>query len=260
MQESTEERVRELVKNAVIDKVDNYEPETSHKPFYSAIFSSEDIFKASILQSMYTTFGMSIWEQMAEILAEGAGFEAETQYDFKENITNDTESEITRIHKQLKQNEIEAGRNNEIEKINDVVESKGTNSTHPEKRVDVYIRKPDNSEYFFDITTVKPNKKEFQTLKRKMLVWMALSKAQDSNSEPNPAIAIPYNPYHPEPYRRWTQENLYGEKQLLVGKKFWNFCAGEEVYDDLINIFEEVGDQVKDRIQHKMNENKKDYS
>lgn len=55
-------------------------------------------------------------------------------------------------------------------------------------------------------------------------------------------IAIPYNPYEPKPYERWTMTGMLDlDKELKVAEEFWNFIGGENVYNDILLCFEEVG-------------------
>ena len=79
----------------------------------------------------------------------------------------------------------------------------GSELKDPDSRVDVMVR-IGRQENYFDITSAKPNKKEFVALKLKLLRWTALRLSQDRDAEVLTRIAIPYNPYHPEPYERWT--------------------------------------------------------
>lgn len=84
--------------------------------------------------------------------------------------------------------------------------------------------------------------KEFVALKLKLLRWTALRLSQDKNANVFTRLAIPYNPYHPESYDRWTLKGLYDLKgrEILVAEKFWNFIASEEIYDDLLEVFQKV--------------------
>jgi type II restriction enzyme len=60
-------------------------------------------------------------------------------------------------------------------------------------------------------------------------------------------LAMPYNPYEPEPYSRWTDGGLYdfSHGEILVGKEFWNHVGRGDVYDDLLDIFSQAGEQVR---------------
>ena len=62
-------------------------------------------------------------------------------------------------------------------------------------------------------------------------------------------IAIPYNPYEPEPYERWTLRGMLDlEQELIVADEFWNFLGGDGVYQDLLNCFERVGIELRPEI------------
>ena len=82
------------------------------------------------------------------------------------------------------------------------------------------MRKGDN-EYFFEIKTVKPNIDIFEKSKTKLLEWIARRR-----KPVNVFLAFPYNPYHPEPYSRYTEELRFpesdfraiGERTLFVPK------------------------------------------
>jgi hypothetical protein len=58
----------------------------------------------------------------------------------------------------------------------------------------------------------------------------------------NSLITIPYNPYEPQPYERWTLKGMLDlPNELKVANEFWDFIGGEGAYQDLLNIFERIG-------------------
>jgi len=69
-------------------------------------------------------------------------------------------------------------------------------------------------------------------------------------------LAIPYNPYHPEPYERWTLKGLYDldKGEILVGEGFWNFVASDNIYEELLDVFQEVGEELRDEADKKFAE------
>ena len=108
--------------------------------------------------------------------------------------------------------------------------------------VDLYV-KLGNREEYIDITSVKPNKKEFQTMKEKLLYWTAMRLSTDKDADVMTRLAMPYNPYEPGPYSRWTDGQLYdlSNGEILVGKEFWNYIGQGEIYDDLLEVFSLAG-------------------
>jgi hypothetical protein len=121
--------------------------------------------------------------------------------------------------------------------------------------VDLFVR-IDDEENFFDITSAKPNMKEFVALKLKLLRWTALRLSQDNKVKVFTRLAIPYNPYHPEPYERWTLNGLYDLEvgEVLVGKSFWNFVSNADIYEQLLDIFDIVGKELRPEIDRKFSE------
>jgi len=248
MKPETKEKVKELVRNVILSKIDNYNAETEYKPFFQAIFTKEQILTHTVVHSFYTSFGISIYEQLVKILAEGTGYEAHTQYDLLGELDDKTEAVISRIDLDLRAGKRKPDMKKEFEEIKNSIQ-KGKPMNDPDKRVDIFIKKPDGTEIYFDITSVKPNMKEFVALKKKLLRWMALRLSADKKAKIITAIGLPYNPYHPKPYARWTKGNMYDQNQLMVGQDFWNFVAGEDVYDKFIEIFKEVGEELRGKIK-----------
>jgi type II restriction enzyme len=65
-------------------------------------------------------------------------------------------------------------------------------------------------------------------------------------------LAIPYNPYEPEPYQRWTLQGMYDLKnEILVAAEFWDFLGGKNTYEDLLEVFEQVGIALRPEIDAK---------
>ncbi|MCM8782633.1 MAG: TdeIII family type II restriction endonuclease [Candidatus Omnitrophica bacterium] len=96
-------------------------------------------------------------------------------------------------------------------------------------------------------------------LKLKLLRWTALRLSQDKKVDVFTRLAIPYNPYHPQPYDRWTLKGLYDLEngEVLVGEEFWNFVAGDNIYEDLLDIFEKAGKELRGEIDKKFSELRK---
>ena len=94
----------------------------------------------------------------------------------------------------------------------------------------------------FDLKTVKPNKGDFISYKRNMLEWLAVYFFQNPKAKANTIISIPYNPYEPKPYVRWTMKGMLDlGREVMVAEEFWNFLGGAKAYADLLNCFEKAG-------------------
>lgn len=196
----TKKEIAELLIATVKEKLRSYKPETVHMPFHHRLLGKDRYSMFSFIHSMNTTFGMSIWEQVAIILARGTGNSAERQYRLLGNIDLATEKLIGEIHYRLRKGELTANKNHEIEQIRKNIK-RGESKTDPDSVVDLFVKIKDDENYF-DITSAKPNMKEFVALKLKLLRWTGLRLSQERKIQVFTRLAIPYNPYHPEPYER----------------------------------------------------------
>jgi type II restriction enzyme len=62
-------------------------------------------------------------------------------------------------------------------------------------------------------------------------------------------IAIPYNPYEPQPYNRWTMRGMLDlENELKVAEEFWDFLGGKGAYNALLDCFEKAGIELRPEI------------
>lgn len=253
----TKEEISSLLRNVVREKIINYQPETNHMPFHFRLLGRDRYAMFSFIHSMNTTFGMSIWEQVAVILAKSAGDYAERQYKLLGEIDEETENLVREILYKLRKGEIVTNKMDEVDMIRKKIK-RGEAKLDPDSVVDLFVKSKD-IENFFDITSVKPNMKEFVALKHKLLRWTALRLSQNKVAVVFSRLAIPYNPYHPEPYERWTLKGLYDlvNMEILVGEEFWNFIAHDDIYKELLDIFQEVGEGLRGEIDKKFAEFRK---
>lgn len=257
MNNATRQEIKDLITTTILNKFNNFALETEHKPFFQSLFTEQQIVTGALIQSLYTTFGMSIYEQIAVILAKSAGFHAERQYKLLGQIDASTENLIDTYWSNLKTalktgQDVHSNKQNEFNMILNSIQP-GQLLVDGDSTVDVYIRKPTGEEFFIDITTVKNNLKGFEVLKLKMLRWIGLKLSTNCNSRFNTLIAIPYNPYHPNPYMdsRWNATILDGKNDILVQEEFWNFVGNDDnTYNELLEIFREVGQEIETEIEN----------
>jgi len=80
IKQQTKKQILELLISVVREKLETYTPETHYMPFHYRLLGRDRYAMFSFIQSMNTTFGMSIWKQVAVILATSNGNYAERQY------------------------------------------------------------------------------------------------------------------------------------------------------------------------------------
>ena len=61
----TANEISDLLITTVREKLRRYKPETNHMPFHHRLLGKDRYAMFSFIQPMNTTFGISIWEQVA---------------------------------------------------------------------------------------------------------------------------------------------------------------------------------------------------
>ena len=78
------------------------------------------------------------------------------------------------------------------------------------------------------------------------LQWLAIYFYQNPKAIIHTLISIPYNPYEPKPYARWTMKGMLDLKnELMIAGEFWDFLGGKNTYIDLLDCFEKAGIELR---------------
>lgn len=241
------EHITKTIKVCLREKFLKYKPETDNMPFHYRLLGKDRMALFSFIQSLNTTFGTSIYEPVAKELAKETFREVYTQFKLGNIITQDAQHEIQKIMNALSIGG-EVNKPEETERIRRVAQSGKANKLKSVK-VDLFLVSQEDEVFMFDLKTVKPNKGDFISYKRNMLEWLAVYFYQHPKVKVNTLISIPYNPYEPEPYKRWTMKGMLDLKQeVKVAEEFWDFLAGKGTYKDLLDCFEEAGIELRPEI------------
>ena len=240
-------QIKSLLKEKINDKLENYAKETSSMPFLAKIMQdAEKVASYSFIHSLATTLGMSIYEKISEIVASTRYDTIKTSYDVEGEISNEENSVISQILQEIKNG---TRKSNKEQEIKEILLCKSKSGRKIKVRADLFLKKG-NDEHYIEIKTAKPNIDVFAKSKEKLLQLVALRK-----KKVNTLLAIPYNPYHPEPYSRFTLQGYLDEdEELYVADKFWELLGGKGTYKEVLDIFDEVGKELKDKIQKKIKE------
>lgn len=240
--------IENKIRKSLIDKLGKYKPETNHMPFHYRLLGKDRMALFSFIHSLNTSFGTSIFEPVAESIASHKFRYSCKQFIAGDEISEQAQSEIQSIIDDLSIG-INANATTEIERIRKVCRSGKMKKTNPVK-VDLLLQDYSDGIHLFDLKTAKPNKSSFKDFKRTLLEWIAIYLAKhDENTSINSYIAIPYNPYYPKPYERWTMKGMLDlNNQLKVDSEFWDFLGGDKTYEKLLNCFEKVGSELRPEI------------
>ncbi len=242
--------IEKTIEDGLRGKLQNYNPEPSYKPFHTRLLGRDRMALFSFIHSLNTTFGTSIFEKVAESIALGNFERVVAQYEVAGEYSSGAQEEITSIINDLTTAKRSPDHILEMEQIKarcqlgEIVEKDLS-------KADLFLSEGQEI-FMIDLKTTKPNKGNFREFKQNMLEWAASALYQDSDAIVRTIIAMPYNPYAPRPYERWTIRGMLdieNQRQLLVGEEFWNFLAGgQDIYEDLLNCFENVGLRMREEI------------
>ena len=240
--------IENILKESLRNKFKNYKPEPAAMPFHTRLLGKDRMALFSFIHSLNTNFGTTIFEPVALELAKTNFKVAEKQAVAGTEISEGAQREIQNIIDEVSAANIKPNKIDEIEKIRKVCQ-KGKMHKVKLTKIDVYLEKANGEKLLFDIKTAKPNKGGFKEFKRTLLEWTAAILAENPKAKVNTLIAIPYNPYAPKPYDRWTMAGMLDlQKELKVAEEFWDFLGGTGTYQDLLDCFERVGIELRDEI------------
>jgi hypothetical protein len=242
-------KIKNLLSDKIEKKLERYGRETTSMPFLARLIQdNEKIAAYSFIHSMATTLGMSIYEDVSVIIASETSDECYRNYGVGGVISDSQKTVIENIITRLRNGEEKANIESEIK---EVLLASAENGTFQKSGniADFYMRR-DNLEFFFEIKTVKPNIDVFEKSKKKLLEWVARKR-----KPVGVFLAFPYNPYHPEPYHRFTESGMMNPpNDFLIGEEYWDFIGGKNTFPELLKTFDEVGKEFKERLNNKFKE------
>lgn len=242
--------VSNVLKASLRNKFLNYKPEPAVMPFHTRLLGKDRLALFSFIQSLNTTFGTSVFEPVAIALSSNHFKVAKTQVISGEVISEGAQRVIQNIMDDLTTAAIKPDKISEIQQIRAVCQTGNLRKVKP-TRVDVFLENYNDEIFLIDIKTAKPNAGDFIKFKRTLLEWIAVILAINPDAKVNTLIAIPYNPYEPKPYQRWTIGGMLDlENELKVAEGFWDFLSGTNCYQDLLDIFETVGIELRSEIDN----------
>jgi len=240
--------VEQVLKNALRHKFSNYNPEPASMPFHTRLLGKDRMALFSFIHSLNTNFGTSIFEPVALALAKNNFQVAKTQANAGNCIYEEAQFEIQKIMDGLMTAEATPDKAKEIETIRKVCQ-KGKIRKVKLTKVDIFLESKTGELFLFDLKSAKPNIGEFKGFKRTLLEWTAAVLSSAPKTKVNTIVAIPYNPYEPKPYTRWTMRGMLDlDKELKVAHEFWDFIGGKGAYEDLLDCFERVGIELRPEI------------
>ncbi len=241
-------RVEEVLKVSLRNKFREYKPEADSKPFQTRLLGNDRLALYAFIHSLNTNFGTTVFEPVAKVIAKNKFEKVEIQLKAPKTISSEAQRIIQNIMDDLISGSVSPNKKEEIGKIEKVAkigEIKNVKLT----KIDIYLESNEEI-YMIDLKAAKPNFGEFKGFKRTLLEWTAAQYLEKPTKKKIiTMIGIPYNPYEPEPYNRWTMKGMIDiNDELKVAEEFWDFLGGKNTYKDLLDCFERVGIELRDEI------------
>lgn len=246
LSKTQKDKIKILLTKKIENKIKKYGRETTSMPFLARLIQdNEKIAAYSFIHSVATTLGMSIYEDVSVIIASENSQEAFRNYGVGGIISVSQKDVIAKIVNELREGKREANITQEMKEVL-AASSEGGKFQKSGNIADFYMKK-NNKEFFFEIKTVKPNIDVFEKSKTKLLEWIARKR-----TDVKVFLAFPYNPYHPQPYSRFTEVGMMDHpNDFLIGDEYWDFIGGKNTFPQLLETFDEVGKEFKQRLSQK---------
>ena len=245
--------IKELLLDKTRTKLKNYNPETNATPFHHKLLGKDRMALFSFIHSINTMLGQSIFEQIGVIISKSNITHAKGAHKLTGHISIDVVRTIDRIMRTLRDASRVPNKAQETDEILAVANT-GEMGKELKKNVDLYIENDDKI-ICYEIKTAKPNIDVFERSKIKLLEWIALHGTSGITKDIHTRIAIPYNPYEPKSYNRWTLQGLFDlDEELRVGQAFWDELGGAGTYFELLDIFTDAGNVLESEIDDRMQE------
>jgi type II restriction enzyme len=246
--------VYSFLKEKILRKIEEYNlsDEDSSKPFQYALFTKKGYLAKGFIHGCETALGN--WhESIAKIIAK-ENFKVAKKLQGRDRlrgkITNEAQRVFENILSDLDSAKREPNHKKEAEEIFQA--SQGNKATVSRTQtVDLYLERNNGEEIYFEIKGPKPNKNEMRAAKRDLLEIFAIRAT--AGKKVKIFLGMYYNPYAPQEYQRWTCIKFFDKgNDFLIGKDFWDFLGGPGAYEDLIKIYEDVGEEIRPELEKKL--------
>ena len=239
--------IHNFLKEKLLKKMDEYSlnADDSSKPFQYALFTKKGYLAKGFIHGCETALGN--WhESIAKIIA-AENFEVAEKLQgtskLKGQVTDEAQKTFENILSDLDSALREPNHKKEADEIFSASQN-GNNIIDRVQTVDLFLKKDDGEEIYFEIKEPKPNKNEMRAAKRDLLEILAMKACEGKKVKIY--LGMYYNPYYPKEYQRWTCLKFFNKGQdFLIGKDFWDFLGGAGAYENLIKIYEDVGEEIR---------------
>jgi hypothetical protein len=207
------------------------------KPFLLAMFP--ELIRASEVERSVSTKMGGVMQRTAGAIARSVGYKAECEYDVTGRVAPEVLTYIRKLVRPGKGKEKSSDAADLEAEIATIKSLNNGPTIEHSVTIDLFVE-ADGEEFYFDLKTPSPNSDQPRDMKDRLMRARALRLPKDVTAQ----AVFYYNPQGLNgPYSNGRLYLDYARGEVLVGRQFWDKLAGPGTYEELVRLFEVVGQQ-----------------
>jgi len=216
----------------------SYSAKGDIKPFHEALLP-EGILRINEFERSFSTKLGTTFEERARLIAEGHYTQAIRGHRTEGKVSQDAIRIIEASVNWIGTNGMARPYTNIVK---EVLNARGPRKVKRTQISDLYLKDTSGDEVFFEMKSPQPNKGQCLEVAERFLTIHAVRQAGPPRVRTYYAMA--YNPYGADKgVYKWSFATRYMDvkNEVLIGKEFWDFIAGTGTYEELLEIYRDVG-------------------
>jgi hypothetical protein len=212
-------------------------PNADYRPFHESILP-EGILRITEFERSFSTGLGKTFEEVARIIGAGHWHQAERGYSAKGAVSDDAVRTIEQICNGVSSDRLHQPWS---QSIAEVIAASGDGNVRA-RIADLHLLGKDGEEVFFEIKSPKPNKGQCVEITDRLLQIHAMRR--QGPPKVRTFYAMAYNPYGEDKaaYKHsFALGYLDFSNQVVIGREFWDLVGGKGTYEQLLEIYREVG-------------------
>lgn len=243
-----EQHLKNWIKKLTDEKIEKYSKpsvpkDAKYKPFHETHLPKSALRAFDFERSFSTGLG-SVFEECGKIIAQTRFIEVKRQFKLENFVPTNTIIEIGKVIDELDKKKKFANYQHEVKRIVELVNNDTSNGISQTIITDLYVKDIDGNETYFEMKSPKPNKKQCLEVTRQHLLIHCIRKKHFPQVKTYWGMG--YNPNgEGNKYEHGLSVTYLDIKyHVLIGKEFWDYLGGHGAYEELLSIFEKVGNDM----------------
>lgn len=212
------------------------------KPFHESILP-DGVLRVSEFERSFSTILGSTFEECAKLIATSRFRVATRKYRLSGSVSAAAQATIESVTSDIDSNGM---RESYLDLANTVARSyAGDMASLRRPRIfDLFLEDHQGRQFFFEMKSPKPNKDQCTRVTGRLLLAHAIHRQGPDSVRTY--YAMPYNPYGKSRSlynHSFSLRYLDMENEVLLADEFWDFIGGPGTYEEVLDLYREVGTQ-----------------